>query len=108
MAFYMYQATFKPEAWAAMIQKPSDFRERNRKLIEALNGRVIDGWFQYGEFDIMLILEFPDSVDMAAAAMAAFAGGAATAYKVTPLWSVDEGLNGLERAGKLPYTPPGG
>jgi uncharacterized protein with GYD domain len=108
MAYYMFQASFTPEAWAALIKNPSDVRERNRALVEALGGKMVGAWFAFGEYDVVMIVEFPDNVSVAAAAVTAIAAGSGAAFKTTPLLSVEESIAVMEKAGGLPYTRPGG
>jgi uncharacterized protein with GYD domain len=96
MAYYMFQATFTPEAWGALIKNPSDVRERNRALVEALGGKMVGAWFAFGDYDVVMIVEFPDNVSVAAA------------FKTTPLLSIEESIQVMEKAGGLPYTKPGG
>jgi uncharacterized protein with GYD domain len=103
----MFQATFNSEAWAGLIKNPSDVGERNRALIEALGGRLVGAWFAFGEYDVVMIVEFPDNISVAAAAITAIAGGAGTAFKTTVLLSVEESIAVMEKAGSLPYTRPG-
>lgn len=108
MAYYMIQVTYKPEAWAALLKHPSSVIERNRALIESAGGKVIGGWFAFGQYDTLIIVELPDNVSMAAVAMLAISGGAGTALHTTPLMSMEEGIAAMEKAGSLPYTRPGG
>lgn len=107
MAYYMYQATFTPEAWAALIKKPSDVTQRNKALVEALGGKVVGAWFAFGDYDVIMVVEFPDNVSVAAAAITAIAAGSGKAFKTTPLLSVEESIAVMEKAGSLPYTRPG-
>ena len=108
MPYFMLQAAFTPEAWAALIKNPSDVRARNRALVEALGGKLVDAWFAFGEYDVIMIVEFPDNVSAATAAVIANAGGSGKAVKTTPLLSVEESIAVMEKAGGLPYTRPGG
>ncbi|MFN2189422.1 MAG: GYD domain-containing protein [Candidatus Promineifilaceae bacterium] len=108
MSYYMFQAAFTPEAWAGLIKNPSDVRERNRALVEALGGKLVGAWFAFGEYDVILIVEFPDNVSVAAAAVTAIAAGSGAKFKTTPLLSVEESIAVMKKAGGLPYTKPGG
>ena len=49
----------------------------------------------------------PDNVSAAAFSLAVAAGGAFKAHKMTPLMSMEEGLEALRRAGDTGYRPPG-
>ncbi len=107
MAYYLIQASYTSEAWAALTKNPSDPKVRHRALVEALGGRMVDFWFAFGEFDVVTIVELPDNVNMAAMAVTAIAAGAGTKLMTTPLLSVDEGLAFLKKAADLPYRRPG-
>ena len=84
-------------------------REPHRGRLKSdrkLGGKVIGGWFSYGEYDVVLVTELPDNVSAAAFAVAAAAGGGLKANKTTPLLNADETLQMLSRAGKTGYRPP--
>ena len=66
MAYYLFQASYTPEALAALIKKPENRIEIVSKTIEKLGGKVIGGWFCFGEYDVALVSELPDNVSAAA------------------------------------------
>jgi uncharacterized protein with GYD domain len=78
-------------------------------LISYSSPRVgaVSGW-QHGEYDIVGVLELPENTDAAAFAMAVAAGGAARAFKTTPLLSVEEGIEAMRKAREAGYRPPSG
>ena len=106
MALYLFQAAYTPEALAALIKKPENRVAIVTKAFEKLGGKVIGGWFSYGEYDVVLVTELPDNVSAAAFAVSAAAGGGLKANKTTPLLNPDETLQMLNRAGKTGYRPP--
>src|SRR5262245_49596202 len=106
MAYYLFQAAYTPEALATLIKKPENRIEVVAKAIEKLGGRVIGGWFSFGEYDVVLVSELPDSVSAAAFAVAAAAGGALKSNKTTLLLSPEETVQMFSRAGKTGYRPP--
>ncbi len=107
MPLYMTQASFTSEAWASQIQTPQNRPEQMRTLIEANGGRMISYYYAFGEYDVVLITEFPDNVSVSAVLLAAAGGGATTALKTTVLMSTEEGLEAMRRAGGTGYRPPG-
>jgi len=107
MPYYLSQVSYTPEAWATLLKTPSDVAERNRQLIEAVGGRFVGIWYAFGEYDVVLVAEYPDNVSAAAVSMIANAGGAGKAIKTTPLMTVEEGTEAMKKAGALIYTPPG-
>jgi len=106
MAYYLFQGAYTPEALATLIKNPQDRIQVVSKVVEKLGGRVISGWFCFGEYDIVLIAEYPDNVTAAALSIAAAAGGALKSNKTTPLFDANETLEIFKRAGKTGYRPP--
>jgi uncharacterized protein with GYD domain len=106
MPYYLYQAAYTPEAWATQIKNPQDARERVQAVIEQNGGKLIGLWYAFGEYDILGIGEYPDNVSAATVSVVFAAGGALKAAKTTPLMTVEEGMELLERAAKAPYQPP--
>lgn len=109
MALYLYQAAYSPETWAAMLADPGPRPEEiGRSITEQIGGRVVGVWFAFGEYDIVGILEAPDDVNMAAAALKLASGGALSAAKTTPLMSIEQGVEAMRKASSLEYSPPRG
>ena len=107
MAHYLFQVAYTPEALATLIKKPENRIEVVSKAVEKLSGRLVSGWFCFGEYDLVLIIELPDNVSAAAFAIAAAAGGALKANKTTPLLTPNEMIEMFKRAGTTGYRPPG-
>jgi uncharacterized protein with GYD domain len=108
MPYYLYQAAYTPEAWAAQVQNPQSVVERTRAITEQFGGKVIGTWYAFGEYDLVSIAEFPDNVSVATVVIAFAAGGALKAAKTTPLMTVEEGLEALKNAGRADYQAPSG
>ena len=108
MPFYLIQAAYTPDAWAAMVKQPQNRLEAVRPVVEKLGGTFEHAWLAFGEYDIIAVAELPENTDAAAFAMAAAAGGALKAFKTTPLLSVEEGLEAMRKAQEAGYRPPGG
>lgn len=106
MPHYLIQAAYTPAALATLIKKPQDRVEVIGAAVEKIGGKVVGGWFSFGEYDVVLIVELPDNVSAAALAVAAAAGGALKANKTTPLLTAEETVEMLKRAGKTGYRPP--
>ena len=91
---------------AALIKKPENRIEIVSKTIEKLGGKVIGGWFCFGEYDVALVSELPDNVSAATFAVAGAAGGALKANKTTPLFSPEDMLQLFKKAAQTGYRPP--
>jgi uncharacterized protein with GYD domain len=98
MAYYLLQVAYTPQAWAAMVKKPHVRLEGMRPLLERLGGKLDGGWLAFGEYDAVLICQLPDHASAAALAMVASAEGAIKAIKTTPLMTVEESLDALQKA----------
>ncbi|MGH2692252.1 MAG: GYD domain-containing protein [Actinomycetota bacterium] len=107
MPHYLLQVSYTPEAWAAMAKDPQDRVEKVRPAVEKLGGKLEQGWLCFGEYDLVAILDMPDDVTMAGAAMAFAAGGAVKSQRTTPLMSTADGVEAMRKAGGAAYRPPG-
>ena len=107
MATYLFQAAYSSESVAAMINNPQNRVEAIRPVVEGMGGSVLCGYFAFGEYDAVAIIEMPDNVSMAAFSLAASASGAAKAIKTTPLMTIEEGIEAMKKAGGTRYRPPG-
>jgi uncharacterized protein with GYD domain len=106
MAFYSLQTAYTPLGWAALVKDPQDRLKAVKPVVERLGGSIVQGWFMFGEYDLLLICEMPDDVSAAALSIAISAGGAVKAVKTTPLMTFDEGLEALTKAKEAEYAPP--
>lgn len=105
MPHFMIQASYTPEAWAAMLKKPQDRGEAIRGFLEAMGGRLEQFWLTFGDNDVVIIVEMPDSVSAAAIAMAVAATGALKSYKTTPLLSGKDGMEAMRKGSMSTYRP---
>jgi len=102
MALYMYQAAYTPESWAAQLKNPQNRAEAvGRAVCEAAGGKLIGGWYCFGEYDLMIIADMPNAESMAAIALAIGAGGA---VKTTALMSGAEAVAAMTKAASLANT----
>jgi uncharacterized protein with GYD domain len=107
MARYLFQASYTNEAWAAQVSHPQNRMEVIRPVIERLGGRLESAYLSFGDYDVVVIAEMPDSVSAAAFSLAASAGGGVKAVKTTPLMTVEEGIEAMQKAAGAGYRPPG-
>jgi len=105
MPHYLLQASYTPEAWQTMIKSPHSRIEAVRPAIERLGGKLVGGWAAFGDYDTILIAELPTSVDAAALAIAAAAGGSCKAVKTTPLLTAEEAVEAARKASASGYKP---
>jgi uncharacterized protein with GYD domain len=84
MASYLLRAAYTPEAWANLIAQPQDRIDAVRPVVEKLGGKVVHGWFAFGDYDVVAIIDMPTNVEAAAFASAAASAGAIRSIKTTP------------------------
>jgi uncharacterized protein with GYD domain len=106
MANYLLQVAYTPEAWANLIAQPHDRIDAVRPAIEKLGGKILQGWFAFGDYDVVAIVEMPTNVEAAAFSLAAAAGGAIRSIKTTPLMTAAEGIEAMKKAAKSGYKGP--
>ena len=108
MAYYLIQASYTNESWGAQIRNPQNAVDRLRPAIEGLGGSIESAFYAFGDHDIIAILQFPDNASAGAFSVAASAGGAVKAIKMTPLMTIDEGMEMMTKASGAGYRAPGG
>ena len=106
MAYYLVQAAYTREAWAAMVKNPQNRGEAVKPVIDKLGGSIKGLWLAFGEYDAVGIVEMPNNTSAAAFSLAASAAGVVKAFKTTPLMTVEEGMEAMKKAGGVRYLPP--
>jgi len=106
MALYMVQGTYTAEAWAAMAKNPQDRSIPVRELAQKLGGRLIGLYFCFGEYDVVVLTEMPDDNAALATSLAAVTPGHLKAIKTTKLFTVEETMEAMRKAGSLTFQGP--
>ena len=107
MPSYLLEIAYSPEAWSSLVRNPQDRLEAVRPVIEGLGGSIKAAYFAFGDYDVVLIADYPDNVSAAAFSMAVAGGGAVKAFRTRPLLTIEEGLQAMRKAGGAGYAPPG-
>lgn len=107
MPHYLMQVAYTPEAWATMSKNPQNRLEAVRPAVEDLGGKIEAGYLSFGEYDLVVIGEFPSNTEAAAFAIVAQAGGAVRSFKTTPLLTTNEGVEAMAQSSGSRYEPPG-
>jgi uncharacterized protein with GYD domain len=105
MPLYMHQVAYSTDGWNAVISRPQNRIEAVRAAIEKLGGKVVSGWFSFGQYDVVAITEMPDHVSAAAIGIAFAGGGACKAVNTTPLLTQEEALQAMKQAAECGYRP---
>ena len=99
MPLYMYQAAYTAESLAAQLKHPQNRAEAvGRAVCEAVGGKLIGGWYCFGDYDLVIVVDVPDNESMAAIALAISAGGALKSAKTTVLMTGPEAVAGMKKA----------
>lgn len=106
MPKYLIQATYSDEALADLVRNPEDRGAVLSELVDRLGGNIEAFYHCLGDYDVVLIAEFPDNETVAAIQIAVRAGGALQDQKITALLTREEAVNALKRAGSSGYEPP--
>jgi uncharacterized protein with GYD domain len=107
MPLYMTQFAYTPQAWAALVDNPEDRSAPVREVVEAMGGRLIGWYLSMGDYDGLLIYEAPDDATAGAAILAAARHGHLRTTKTTPLFTDEEGMEIMRRAGGTAFRAPG-
>ena len=105
MPTYLLQVAYTPESWSNMVKSPQDRIAAVTPAIERLGGKVIAGYFAFGEYDLVAIADFPNNVAAASFSLAVAAAGAVSKLHTTPLMSMKEGMDAMKRAQTSTYHP---
>lgn len=108
MPFYMQRFKFAASSLKALVDKPNDRRDAAKRLIEAHGGKLRDYFLSFGEYDVLVIAEYPDNASATAASMTVGATNAFSGGATTPLMTMEEAVVAMKKANKAKgaYKPP--
>ncbi len=108
MATYLFQFSYSLDSVKGMVAKPQNRREAAERVLAAAGGRLLDMYYCFGDYDGIVISEFPSNVDAAAASLAISSSGAFSKVKTTVLITMDESVQAMEKAEKVSaaYSAP--
>jgi uncharacterized protein with GYD domain len=107
MPLYMTQFGYTPEAWAALVDNPEDRSAAVREVIESMGGRLVSWHLSFGDYDGMVIYEVPNDATAGAVVLSAVRHGHLRAVKTTPLFTAEEAMEMMRRAGGTVFRAPG-
>jgi len=106
MPKYLIQASYTREGVRGLVSEGGSSRRAEvEKLAKAMGGTLEALYYAFGEHDVVVIMDVPDNVTMAALSLSVAATGAIR-VKTTVLLTPEE----IDQAAKkvIPYRPPGG
>jgi uncharacterized protein with GYD domain len=106
MTHFLLQAVYTPEAWSALIKNPQIRPDLVRPRVQALGGEIVGAWLTFDGYDVLLLLNMPDDVSMAAMSIASASGSHIKSVKITRLMSWEDGLNAMRMARVAVHPAP--
>ncbi len=91
-----------------LISNPQDRGKVLRDLFQRLGGEVETFDYCFGDYHLVMIVEFPDNESVEAIMMAIYASGAVKDLKITVLLPMEEAVRAMTRAHGAGYQPPSG
>lgn len=106
MPLYMVQFAYTAQAWTSLVKQPQNRAEALDALMREYGCRLVNMYFYYGEWDGFLIIEAPDDSTFVSVLLAGNAPGHLKGTKVSRLFTPEENLEILHRAGQVSYKGP--
>ena len=100
MPFYMQRFKYGANAMKALVGKPNNRRDAAKRMIEAHGGKLREYYLAFGEYDVLLIAEYPDNAAATAVSMTVGASGAFSGGETTPLITMEEAVAAMKRSNK--------
>jgi uncharacterized protein with GYD domain len=108
MAQFLFQVAYTSESWATQVRERGNVLERIQPLLDGCGGSVTGCFYAFGDYDLVLLADFPGDEEAAAFSLAATAGGSTKSIKTTPLLSIEQGIKAMTLAEEVGrnYHPP--
>ena len=106
MSLYMLQFTYTAEAWATLAKNPQDRSVPIREFTQKLGGKLVGLYYCFGEYDGVVLAEMPDDIAAIATSLAAVVPGHIKSIKTTKLFTVEETMEAMRKAGSIAFQGP--
>ena len=108
MGSYLFQVAYTSESWAVQVAQQANVVDRITPLVQKCGGSIRSCFYAFGDYDLIVLADFPTAEAAAAFSLSATAGGSTKALKTTELLSVDQGISAMRTAAEARsvYTPP--
>ena len=106
MALFMTQFSYTPSAWSQMTKNPQDRAAALKELAGKFNSKVIGFYYSNGEYDGIAILDAPDDEAANALLFSVISAGHVKALKTVHLYTMDQVMASLRKAGTVTYKAP--
>jgi uncharacterized protein with GYD domain len=108
MPMFMTQFSYTPQAWAALSKNPEDRGEAVSALAAKMGGKMHSLHYCFGDYDGVIMLEAPDESTVLSILIAAIAPGHVRATKTTTLFTPQQAIAAMRKAGSASFKPPAG
>src|ERR1700687_1359880 len=106
MPKYLVQARYTTEGIQGLFRDSASGRRADvQAAVKTLGGKVEAFYYAFGDDDVVIILDLPNSIKAAAVSLTV-SGSGTVRVRTTPLLTVEEVDQALEI--KMEYRPPGG
>ena len=108
MPQFLFQVSYTGDSWAKQVRDQGNVLDRIQPLLKGCSGRVDSCFYAFGDYDLVLIADFPSPEEAASFSLAATAGGAVKTITTTSLLTVEQGISAMHRASQAAkhYVPP--
>lgn len=108
MPTYMTQFSYSTKSVQSLVESPQDRRSPAQRIFAAAGGEILSMYYCFGDYDGVVISEFPSDVAAASAILAVTSSGAFSQVKTTVLLSTHTGVTAMEGAKEIvgEYKPP--
>jgi uncharacterized protein with GYD domain len=104
MSQFLFEVAYTSSSWAAQVRLQGNVLERIQPLLDGAGGTVTGCFYAFGDYDLVLLADFPGNEEAAAFSLAATAGGSVRSIKTVPLLSIDQGISAMTRAAEIGRT----
>lgn len=110
MPKYMSQFSYSETSIKGMVANPQDRRAAAEKIFAAAGGKIECMYYCFGDYDGVVITDFPSDVAAASAILAVTSSGAFSDLKTTVLIPMEDSVAAMEGAKKIAdeFMAPGG
>lgn len=108
MPLYMTQFAYTPQAWAALTEHPEDRAEVFGALAASMGAKMHSLHYCFGDYDGVIITEAPDETTVLSIILAAISPGHVKATKTTTLFTPQQAVAAMRKAGSSSYRAPTG
>jgi len=107
MSCYLVQADYTQQGVSGLASSPQDRSGALASLMESIGGKIHSLDICFGEFDVVIIMEASDDIEMASLSMAVGASGGVTNIHTPVLIPTSDGFAAAQNAKEITFRPPG-